>query len=139
MPRRRLIPTICDTPLRTSLPTVLAGCALLCASEAAADPTPAGGLTNDLRESSTCFMCHSFSNADIHAADPAYAPFINWQGTLMANSARDPIFWAGVALADQDHPGETVDCIRCHSPRAFLNNRGDATEITDLLPEDFDG
>lgn len=105
---------------------------------ALAIPTPADGLTNDLRESQTCMMCHSHPNAMEHAEDPLYSPFITWQGTMMANAARDPVFWAGVALADQDHPGETEDCIRCHSPRAFFNNRGSATEITDLQPEDFD-
>ncbi|MBL4684814.1 MAG: hypothetical protein JKY37_09515 [Nannocystaceae bacterium] len=127
------------TRLSAALAIAAAAGTVLAAPEAAADPTPAGDLSNDLRQPQECFMCHSFGNADIHVEDPLYSPFIGWQGSLMANAARDPVFWAGVALADQDHPGETVDCIRCHSPRAFLNGRGDATEITDLQPADFDG
>jgi len=118
--------------------TVGAAAATICAPANAA-PTPANGLTNELREAQTCQMCHTFNNAKAQAADPLYAPYIGWQGSLMANAARDPVFWAGVAIADQDHPGETVDCIRCHSPRAFLEGRGDATEITDLQPRDLDG
>src|SRR5690606_37985198 len=39
----------------------------------------------------------------------------------------------------QDMPGETTSCIRCHSPRAFLAGRGDATEIDALTPDDLAG
>ena len=105
----------------------------------AAIPTEPGTLTNDLAESTSCQNCHSFPNAFQHGADAPYAPYFGWQGTLMANAARDPVFWAGVAIADQDHPGETEVCIRCHSARAFLNGRGNATSIDDLMPADFDG
>jgi len=122
-----------------ALPGLVATLVLAASSVASADPTPPGGLTNDLFEPAECVMCHSISNAKVHADDPLYSPFLGWQGSMMANAARDPVFWAGVALADQDHPGETEVCIRCHSPRAFLNGRADATEITDLDPADMDG
>ena len=119
-------------------PTLGVAAASISAPVSAA-PTPAGSLTNDLREAQTCQMCHTFENAPEYATDPLYAPYVGWVGSLMGNAARDPVFWAGVALADQDHTGETVDCIRCHSPRAFLEGRGDSIAITDLLPRDFDG
>lgn len=106
---------------------------------AKADPTEPNTLVNPLIESSACQLCHTFDNAKAAAAEPRYAPFYGWQGSLMANAARDPIFWAGVALADQDHPGETVECVRCHSPRAFLEGRGDATSIDQLTPADLEG
>ncbi|MCA9652976.1 MAG: hypothetical protein H6712_25295 [Myxococcales bacterium] len=102
-------------------------------------PTEPGGLANPLAESLDCQNCHSFPNAKGHEADPGYAPFFGWQGTLMANAARDPVFWAGVALADQDEPGGTEDCVRCHSPRAFVEGRGDVTTIDALQPEDLEG
>jgi MYXO-CTERM domain-containing protein len=106
---------------------------------AQAAPTEPETLTNAMAESVACQLCHTYDNARGAEAEPRYAPFYGWQGSLMANAARDPIFWAGVALADQDHPGETVDCIRCHSPRAFLEGRGDATSIDQLAPTDFEG
>lgn len=117
----------------------LATLVTLAPGSARAAPTEPNTLTHAVAESSSCALCHTFDNADAAAADPRYAPFYGWQGSLMANAARDPIFWAGVALADQDHPGETVDCVRCHSPRAFLEGRGDATRIDQLTPPDLEG
>ncbi len=60
---------------------------------------------------------------------------------MMANAARDPVFWAGVAIAAQDRvdTSETNDCIRCHSPSAFLGGRGDAISPSELMPDDFNG
>jgi len=111
----------------------------LVAAPARAEPTQPGTLMNPLDESVSCQLCHTYENASGAGDQPRYAPYYGWQGSLMANAARDPVFWAGVALADQDHPGETVDCVRCHSPRAFLEGRGDATSIDDLLPTDLEG
>ncbi len=113
--------------------------ATLAAGPARAAPTQPNTLIRPVAESANCQLCHTFDNADAAAAEPRYAPFYGWQGSLMANAARDPIFWAGVALADQDHPGETVDCVRCHAPRAYLEGRGDATRIDQLTPPDLEG
>ncbi len=117
----------------------LAALAAAIPGTAAADPTAPNTLTHPLTESSACQLCHTFENAMGAAAEPRYAPFYGWQGSLMANAARDPVFWAGVALADQDHPGETVECVRCHSPRAYLEGRGDATSIDQLTTADLEG
>jgi hypothetical protein len=122
------------------LPIVsLSALAGLAPASAQAAPTEPNTLIHALAESLACQLCHTFDNAMPAAAEPRYAPFYGWQGSLMANAARDPIFWAGVALADQDHPGETVECVRCHSPRAFLEGRGDATRIDQLTAADLEG
>jgi hypothetical protein len=117
----------------------LSSLAGLAPGSAQAAPTEPNSLVNAVAESANCQLCHTFDNAMAAAAEPRYAPFYGWQGSLMANAARDPIFWAGVALADQDHPGETVDCVRCHSPRAYLEGRGDATSIDQLTTADLEG
>ncbi|TPV93798.1 MAG: hypothetical protein B7733_18520 [Myxococcales bacterium FL481] len=101
-------------------------------------PTEPGDLEHELRPAEECKTCHLFSNAPADAGEPLYAPFI-WQGTMMANAARDPVFWAGVAVADSDHPDETIECIRCHSPSAFLEGRGESKTMDDLIAKDFDG
>lgn len=111
----------------------------LISTPADAEPTEPGELMNPLLQGGDCQLCHAFPNHPDDAADPPYAPLVGWQGSMMANAARDPVFWAGVAIADQDAPGETEECIRCHSPRAFLEGRGAATTIDELMPEDFDG
>ena len=99
---------------------------------ASAAPTNPGELVNDLASSSDCNYCHAFANQDNLFSAPPYAPQANWTPTMMANSAKDPVFWAAVALASQDDPEHTEDCIRCHSPNAFLQGRGGAISIDEL-------
>jgi MYXO-CTERM domain-containing protein len=106
---------------------------------ALAAPTEPGGLTNAITEATVCINCHSFGNVEPHQEDPLYAPWLGWRGSIMANSARDPVFWAGVAIASQDDPEGTEDCVRCHAPRAFLEGRGGAIAMDELTPPDLDG
>ena len=86
----------------------------------AAVPTEPGTLTNDLAESTSCQNCHSFPNAFEHGADPQYAPYFGWQGTLMANAARDPFFRAVLAAeaqrAGKDRAAVEAKCLHCHAP-----------------------
>lgn len=124
---------------RISLPLVALLSPTLVAAPAGAAPTEPGGLTNPLVPASNCTNCHSFGNVAPHRAEPYYAPYFGWQGSLMGNSARDPVFWAGVAIASQDEPGGTVDCVRCHAPRAFVEGRGGAIAIDELQPDDLAG
>jgi len=55
------------------------------------------------------------------------APFDLWQGTMMANAARDPFFLAAVAAevaADPDHRDEIeAKCLHCHAPMASVEAR----------------
>jgi hypothetical protein len=44
---------------------------------------------------------------------------------MMANAARDPVFFAALAVANQDLPSVGTFCIRCHAPIGFV--RGHAT------------
>lgn len=62
-----------------------------------------------------CSICHAGWNMQ-------QEPF-RWAGSLHAHAARDPLFRAAVAVANQDvsHSGET--CWRCHSPRGWLEGR----------------
>lgn len=105
---------------------------------ATAAPTQPGELENPLRDSTECEACHLFLNPDDRRDEPHYMP-MTWKATLMGNTARDPVFWAGVAIAHQDDPTHTVDCIRCHAPNAFLEGRGDIIAQSELTFEDEDG
>jgi MYXO-CTERM domain-containing protein len=118
---------------------VLATAALTSPRSAHAWPTEPGDLVNPLVPPEACEFCHNFQNADEHEEDPRYAPMYSWRGSLMANAARDPVFWAGIAVAAQDAPGQTELCVRCHSPRAFLDGDGDATSIDQLTLEQQNG
>lgn len=126
--------------LRSTLLTSIPAAMALVPAVAMAAPTEQ--LTNPLEVliDGDCNYCHNFNNPLKDAGEPEYAPFAGWQGSMMANAARDPVFWAGVAVAAEDAavPEETEDCIRCHSPRAFLEGRGDATSVDQLIPADLE-
>lgn len=131
-----------STPGRTRCALgFVAGLASLTPSLATAAPTAPNELENPLVRADQCEYCHSYNNAPEFVDDPLYAPFFTWRGSMMANAARDPVFWAAVAVASQDaeDPTETQACIRCHSPRAFLEGRGDAIAQDELLLEDLAG
>ena len=75
----------------------------------------------------TCATCHG--NYDQNAE-----PLHNWQGSMMAHAGRDPIFWATVAIAEQDFDGSGDLCIRCHSPAGWLDGRSAPTDGSNLDP-----
>jgi hypothetical protein len=103
-----------------------------------AAPTQPGQLTNLLQPVKECNKCHAFANAAEKADEPFVTP-VAWQASMMGSSARDPVFWAGVAIAHQDEPGGTAQCVRCHAPRAYVGGRDDAIGIDELLPDDLTG
>ncbi len=80
-----------------------------------------------------CVMCHSKTkNGD---ADP----YFSWQGGMMAQAARDPVFRASLAIANQDIKGVGEFCIRCHAPRGWLEGRSSAPDASQLNREDLHG
>lgn len=91
--------------------------------------TQPGGLSSALADSTTCTYCH------VEHITSDYA------GSMMANSARDPLFRAALQVANQDIPGGGELCIRCHSPNAWLNGRasGDGADGSKLNAMDLQG
>ncbi|MBK9259465.1 MAG: hypothetical protein IPM54_06465 [Polyangiaceae bacterium] len=79
-----------------------------------------------------CALCHGGG----FAGDKTYLPHDSWAGTMMGNAARDPIFRAALAIANQDEPGIGTFCLRCHSPIAFV--RGHATPPDGSAFDDVD-
>lgn len=69
----------------------------------------------DLADPDTnCVTCHG-------NYDSAVEPWANWRGSMMSQAARDPIFYACLAVAEQDAPSVGDLCIRCHTPEGWLN------------------
>ena len=87
--------------------------------------TPVFGAVN-------CTYCHSDYGVEV-------APFDTWVASLMAQSARDPIWHASLTIANQDANigGET--CIRCHAPGAWLGGRSSTGTTAEFNGEDYDG
>ncbi len=82
------------------------------------DFTPHGtqpGISFSMASADNCNDCHAGFTTD----DQKFTPSMTWSGSMMANSGRDPLFWAAVDIANQDVPGVGDYCIRCHSPVGF--------------------
>lgn len=79
-----------------------------------------------------CDNCHGGYNS---AVEPAF----NWRGSMMANAGRDPIFWATLAIAEQDFDGAGDLCIRCHSTGGWYAGHSTPTDGSGLMAGDADG
>ena len=86
----------------------------------------------NLESPDKCDNCHGGYNT---ATEPAF----NWRGSMMANAGRDPIFWATLAIAEQDFEGAGDLCIRCHSTAGWLAGRSTPTDGSGLAAGDSDG
>jgi hypothetical protein len=64
------------------------------------------GEIGNLESPNKCDNCHGGYNDSV---EPAH----NWRGSMMSHAGRDPIFWATVAIAEQDFDGSGDLCIRC--------------------------
>ncbi len=91
-----------------------------------------------LENPSRCLNCHA-------GYDPAVEPGFNWKGSMMAQSARDFLFWACMTVGAQDSiwavgtPNATDICERCHFPKGWLEGRSDPTNASLMTGADFDG
>jgi hypothetical protein len=85
-----------------------------------------------------CTNCHGGFNT---AIEPAF----NWKGSMMAQSARDPLFWACLTVSAQDsiwavgRPNATDICLRCHFPQGWVEGRSDPTNAASMTGDDFSG
>ena len=91
-------------------------------------PQEVGSLSSSI----DCSGCHA-------GVDPETEPWHTWQGSAMSHSARDPVFWAALAVAEQDVSGSGDLCLRCHVPNGWLDGRSEPTDGSALIVEDFDG
>jgi hypothetical protein len=90
------------------------------------------GEVGNLETPDKCDNCHG-------GYDSAIEPAHNWRGSMMAHAGRDPIFWATLAVAEQDFDGAGDLCIRCHSTGGWLAGRSTPTDGSGLANGDSDG
>jgi hypothetical protein len=90
------------------------------------------GEVGNLESPDKCDNCHGGYN---QAVEPAF----NWRGSMMANAGRDPIFWATLAIAEQDFDGAGDLCVRCHSTGGWYADRSTPTDGSGLAAGDADG
>lgn len=90
------------------------------------------GEVGNLESPDRCDNCHG-------GYDQAVETTFNWKGSMMANASRDPIFWATLAIAEQDFDGSGNLCIRCHSTSGYYAGRAVPTDGSGLATSDADG
>ncbi|MCG8017125.1 MAG: Ig-like domain-containing protein [Candidatus Thiodiazotropha sp. 'RUGA'] len=82
-----------------------------------------------------CDNCHGgYDNLQ-----PENEPSTGWAGAAMGNAGRDPIFWATLAIAEQDFDGSGDLCIRCHSAGGWYGGRSTPTDGSGLQASDDNG
>ncbi|MEM6676002.1 MAG: hypothetical protein AAF726_24345 [Planctomycetota bacterium] len=96
--------------------------------------TQPGDLNVPIFESGTCSGCHGFF-------DPVHEPYGPWAASMMGQAGRDPIFYATLAIANQDVNFGGEACLRCHAPAAWLDGRSTPPDGSALDPSlgDLDG
>jgi hypothetical protein len=77
-------------------------------------------VTHPVLAPGTCAVCHG----DFDSAHDT-EPYPTWAGSMMANAARDPIFWAALDVANHDVAGVGDFCLRCHVPTGWLAGRSE--------------
>lgn len=106
------------------------------AGRSATPPCPSSGVTElpahlvelsapGVAHSSVCAQCHSYAPTASGLKDAEgnnVAPYDLWQGTMMANAARDPLWQAvmSVEIAAMPHHRDKIEaeCLNCHAPMA---------------------
>jgi hypothetical protein len=84
------------------------------------------------QEHSSCTGCHG-------GYDAAVEPGFNATGSMMMQAAHDPLFYACLAIANQDAPGSGDLCLRCHTPFGWMSGRSQPTDGAQLTALDRDG
>jgi Cytochrome c554 and c-prime len=88
-------------------------------------------LQQRIQSVNSCAFCHG-------GYDEAHEPLTLWASSMMAQSARDPIFHACLAVSNQDANFAGELCLRCHAPGGWLGGRvandptGASLNATDL-------
>ncbi|GAG51953.1 unnamed protein product, partial [marine sediment metagenome] len=70
-------------------------------------------MTDGLLRSNQCVGCHG--NYDL-----GVEPYRPWAASMMGQAGRDPIFYAALAIAEQDADFSGHLCLRCHAPMAWI-------------------
>jgi hypothetical protein len=94
------------------------------------------GEAGNLESPDKCDNCHGgYDEARAYSNEPAFG----WRGSAMGNAGRDPIFWATLAIAEQDFDGAGDLCIRCHSSGGWFAGRSTPTDGSGLQASDDNG
>ncbi len=91
-------------------------------------------LNVSLAPGDTCSGCHGYY-------DDAIEPYSNWAASMMGQATRDPVWYAAMAIANQDADFAGDLCLRCHTPNGWLHGKSVPTDgsALDVFNGDMDG
>ncbi len=94
--------------------------------------------TFDIDSPEQCIGCHANYSSQVN--QPAdYEPWTGWAGSMMAQSGRDPVFYAALDIANADAAFAGEFCLRCHLPRGWLDGRSSTTDGSAMTAVDQEG
>lgn len=79
-----------------------------------------------------CLSCHGGYNS-------THEPHRPWAASMMGQAARDPIFRAALAVAENDAAFSGDLCLRCHAPSGWVEGRSVPTNGSALSGTDMEG
>jgi hypothetical protein len=94
--------------------------------------TQPNSLNVPMQDSLECALCHG-------GYDEEHEPYRPWNASPMGQAARDPLFYACLAIANQDAAFAGDLCIRCHTPGGWLEGRSTPTDGSLLQGVDLQG
>ncbi len=95
--------------------------------------TQVGDVVDDvLLPPTNCRNCHGFFDFENE-------PWATWGGSLMAHAGRDPLFYAQMALANQDANNAGYYCLRCHVPQSIVTGHANTPDGSTLDSQDERG
>lgn len=97
------------------------------------------GEVSNFESPDKCANCHAAYNDASSVGQPQDEPVTGWRGGAMGNAGRDAIFWATVAVSEQDFDGSGDLCIRCHSTGGWYGGRSTPTDGSGLATTDDEG
>ena len=83
------------------------------------------GEVGNIESVDKCDNCHQDSSPVVTIAH-------DWRGSMMAHAGRDPLYWATVAIAEQDFDGAGDLCIRCHTMGGWQAGQSTPTDASTL-------
>jgi len=83
------------------------------------------GEAGNLESVDRCDNCHQDNNPVVTIAH-------DWRGSMMSHAGRDPLFWATMAIAEQDFDGAGDLCLRCHTHGGWQVGKSTPTDGSSL-------
>ncbi|MCA9959845.1 MAG: hypothetical protein KC443_12460 [Anaerolineales bacterium] len=95
-------------------------------------------MIDELQAPLNCTYCHD-GYSSLTGQDQETETWFAWSGSMMAQSGRDPLFWAALDVANADADGAGEFCLRCHMPRGWLEGRSASPDGSDMTFDDLEG